>query len=302
MPGSLLIVHYETTTGTYKVQKAGSAQIADLAILSAHIGIDEIGKEHIRDANIVSAALASALVSLLGSVSDGAIISAKLASGIVGSVHLADGAVKSGDIAANIIATPHILAGGILSGAIGADVIGKEHIRDANIVSAAIAAGIIADALLADYGVVSGKVASGTITENELASGLSIDIAEMVQEPSYRAQVLISAATNLGVQFSVSGYFSYAQARAVTTMPAIGITTANILSGQVGTFRYQGRMTNANWDFSGYVGKLLFLGLSSQVTLTAPTASGDCVQRVGKVVDADTVFVRPELFYAQIAE
>jgi len=348
---TILAITYDSSTGTYRAGKIGTAQIADLAITSALINIDAIGKEHIRDLNIVSAAIganeigkehirdlnvtsakltAALIASIEAGVADGGITSAKIASGAVGSVHLMDSAVKSGDIAANAIGgghildgsltyaelanatlvsakyganeigTPHILAGGILSAAIGVDEIGKEHIRDGEIVSAAIGAGEIGDALLMDYGVVSGKVASGAITENELASGLSIDISEMVQEPSYRAEDLISA--YLGVQFSISGYFDFAQARVATTMPAIGITTANILSGQVGTFRYQGRMTNPNWDFSGYVGKLLFLGLSSEVTLTAPTASGDCVQRIGKVVDADTIFVRPELFYAQIAE
>jgi len=273
------VIHYDTSTGRYFAQNVQTAQIEDLAVTSAKLA-------------------AAVVASIEAGVTDGGITSAKLASGIVGSVHLADEAVKSGDIAANIIATPHILAGGILSGAIGADEIGKEHIKDGEIVSAAIGAGIIADVLLANYGVVSGKVASGAITENELVSGISIDIAEMSIEPSYRAEDLISA--HLGVQFSTSGYFDFSQAADINSMPAAGITLANILSGQVGSFQHRGRVKNSAWSFSGYVGKAVYAGLSSEVTLTAPSASGQCVQRIGHVIDDDSVFLTPDPFFVQL--
>jgi len=259
MPGSILIVHYETTTGKYLVQKAGSAQIAD-----------------------------------------GAITSGLLASGIVGTVHLADGAVTSAKIASGQVGGPHIYPSAITSAKIASGIIAGVHIKDGSILSGELGSGIIGDTLLKDFGLLSGKYASGSITEQALVSGISIDIAEVGQEPSYRAGALISA--YLGVQFSTSGYFNHAQAADVDTMPAVGLAIANIASGQIGTFHYQGRITNPSWDFSGYVGSILFLGTSSQVTLTAPSTSGECVQRVGKVIDPTKVFLRPELAFVQVAE
>jgi len=304
-----LVVHYETTTGRYYTKNIATAQIEDLAVTSAK--------------------LAAAIITLLGSVADGAIISAKIASGAVGDAHIYPGSILSAKIAANAIGGGHILDGsltyadladatlvsskygtneigtihilnqGILSASYGANVIATPHIAAGGILSGAIGAAVIGDALLANYGIVSGKVASGAITENELVSGISIDIAEMMQEPSYRAQQLLSAC--LGVQFNISGYFNYAQAGDISSMPAVGLTIGNILSGQIGTFRHLGRIANGGWNFSGYVGRLLFTGTSSEVTLTAPSSSGECVQRIGKVIDYGTVFVRPEMLFVQLA-
>ncbi|GAH56109.1 unnamed protein product, partial [marine sediment metagenome] len=176
------------------------------------------------------------------------------------------------------------------------------HIKNQGILSASIGTGIIGDALLKNLGILSGKYASGSITEQALVSGISIDISEVSQEPSYRAGALISAYQ--GVQFSTSGYFGLAKANDIDTMPAVGIAIANILSGAIGTFQHLGRITGA-WDFSGYVGNLVFLGSGqnvSEVTRIAPATSGECVQRIGKVVGPTTVFLRPELQYVQIAE
>lgn len=280
MAGSILVVCYDTSSGKYLAQLAGSAQIADGAITSGKIASGIVGTVHLRDLNVTSAKLAAAIISLLGTVADEAITSAKLASGAVGGDRIWDGAIVSAHIGPSVIATPHIKNQGILSASIGT--------------------GEIGDTLLTDFGLISGKYASGSITEQALVSGISIDIAEVSQEPSYRAEQLISA--YLGVQFSVSGYFNYAQAADIDTMPAVGVAIANIASGAIGTFQYQGRMTNAAWDFSGHVGELLFLGTSSQVALTAPSTSGECVQRVAKVIGPTIVFLRPELQYVQIAE
>jgi len=353
MPGSILIVHYETTTGKYLVQKAGSAQISDGAITSAQIASGIIGTVHLRDLNVTSAKLAAAIIGLLGTVVDEAITSAKIASGAVGTVHMYPGAVTSsilasgqvgiphiypgavvsakigalavatphlaalaveeakigwgavtsGKIGANAIATPHIKNQGILSASFGANILATPHIKNQGILSASIGAGEIGDTLLTDFGLISGKYASGSITEQALVSGISIDIAEVCQEPSYRAGELVSAYQ--GIQFSTSGYFGLAKVDDIDTMPAVGVTIANVASGAIGTFQYQGRITNAAWDFSGYVGNLLFLGSGqnvSEVTRIAPSTSGECVQRVGKVVGPTIVFLRPELHYVQIAE
>lgn len=302
MPGSLLVAHYETSTGQYYFQKVGSAQISDGAVTSGKIGANAIWTGHITDLAVTSAKLAAAIINLLGSVADGGITSAKIASGAVGGVHIANATIASSDIAVNTIGGIHILDGSIVSGDIAANVLATPHILNQGILSASLAAGVIGDTLVANYGIVSGKYASGSITEGALVSGISIDISEISQEPSFRAQVPISGF--LAVQYSVSGYFSFAQAADADTMPAIGVATAFINSGQIGAFQYGGRMTDAGWDFSGYVGSLLFTGTSSEVTLMVSglMVSGRCVQRLAKVADADTIFIKPDLVFAQIAE
>lgn len=315
---SILVICYDTSSGKYLAQLAGSAQITDGAITSGKIASGIVGTVHLRDGAVTSAKIASGFTTPLG---DESVTSAKLASGAVGGDRIWDGGIISGKlasgsvapwsvlgnaiiisskIASGIIGGVHLVDAAITSGKIASGIIAGVHIKDASILSGQIGAGVIGDTLLSDFGLISGKYASGSITEQALASGISIDIAEVGQEPSYRAGELISAF--LGVQFSTSGYYGHAQAADADTMPAVGLAIANIASGALGTFHHTGRIGNPSWDFSGHVGELLFLGTSSQVTVTAPSASGQCAQRVGKVIDPTTIFLRPELIYVQLAE
>lgn len=320
---SLLVAHYETSTGQWYFQKVGSAQISNAAITSALIASGAVGGMHLAGGEIASSHLTSALVAgIEAGVADGAVTSAKIASGAVGGVHIANATITSSDIAANtlggihiinqglisanfgtnIIATPHIANQGILSASFGANVIGGAHVVNQGLISANFAAGSIGDGHIADQGIVSGKYAPGSIIEDNLVSGISIDISEVGQEPTFRAQNEVSG--YLGVYFSASGYFNYAQAATVTKMPAVGIAVGDITSGQIGTIHHTGRITNAAWNFSGYVGALAFLGTSSEVTLMVSglMISGRCVQRMGEVIWEDAVFLRPEMTFAQIGE
>jgi len=259
---SILVVCYDTTTGRYLVQKAGSAQIADESITSA-----------------------------------------KIASGQVGGVHIYHGAVISAKIASGQVGIDHIYHGAVISAKLASGRIGGVHIVDATITSAKLASGQIGGALIQNLGILSGKYAAESITEQALVSGISIDISELSQEPSFRAGELISAYQ--GIQFSTSGYYGLAKIDDIDTMPALGIAIANLVSGSLGTFQYLGRITNAKWDFSGYVGDLLFLGSGQdtcEVTRIVPTASGECVQRIGKIAGEDNIFLKPELTYVQLAE
>jgi hypothetical protein len=350
---SLLVAHYETSTGQYYFQKVGTAQISNAAITSALIASGAIGWPHIAAGAILSGHIGSGQVAsghidasytanVGGTPADGSVTSSKIASGAVGGVHIANATITSSDIAvntignihilnqgilssaiganiiatphianqgilsasfgANVIATPHIANQGLLSSVFGAGAIGGAHIANQGLLSANFAAGVIGHSLVTDYGIVSGKIASGAITEEGLASGISIDISEMSIEPGYRAEVPISGF--LAIQFSVSGYYGFAQAADVNTMPALGLTTAFVNSGQIGAFQYAGRITNAGWNFSGYVGSLVFVGTSSEVTLMVSglMVSGRCVQRFGKVAGESTIHIKPDLVFAQIGE
>jgi len=308
---SILVVVYDTSSGRYLVQKAGSAQIADLAITSAKIDLLAVGTPHIADGAVTSAKIASGYSTPLA---DGAVTSAKIASGAVGDAHIYPGAILSAKIAADAIGGGHILDGSLtyaeladatlVSAKYGANEIGTPHILDQGILSASIGLGAVGNGHLAAYGVTSGKYASGSIFEAALASGISVDIAELEQEPTFRAGNIISAYQ--AIQFtpiiSDGRHFDFAQAADVSSMPAIGVTVAAIASGALGVFQHKGRLTCAAWDFSGQTGQLLFVGTSSQVTLTAPSASGQCIQRIGKVADPATAFLNPDMTYMQLAK
>ena len=333
---SLLVVHYETSDGTYKFQKVGSTGIANSAITSALIAAGAIGTPHIAAGSITSGLIAANVIATphianqgilsasigvqigaahfytppltsgyviigqgsgitpvygavpAGAPGDNTVTSSKIASGQVGDGHIYPASIISGKIAANIIATPHIANQGLLSSVYGAASIGGVHIATASITS--------------------GKYGAASINEGDLVSGISIDISELAQEPNYRAAALVSAF--MAVQFSASGYFNLAQPNSLATMPALGLLAATVNSGSVGTFQYTGRMTNttanlsgvANWNFSGYEGDLLFLISGGYLGRTPPVLSGDCIQRMGKIVADTTIFVKPELFFAQLAE
>lgn len=96
MPGSILVVCYDTSTGKCLGQKAGPAQIADGAIGSGLLASGIVGTIHLRDLNVTSAKLATAIIDLLGTVADGAITSAKIGAEAIGNTHLRSGDVQHG--------------------------------------------------------------------------------------------------------------------------------------------------------------------------------------------------------------
>lgn len=308
---SVLVVCYDTSSGKFLVKSAGTSQIADLAITSAKIGLLAVGTPHIADGAVTSAKIASGYLTPLA---DGEVTSAKIASGAVGDAHIYPGAIISAKIAADAIGGGHILDGSLtyaeladatlVSAKYGANQIGTPHILNQGILSASIGLGVIGNGHLADYGVTSGKYASGSIFEEALASGISIDIAELEQEPTFKAASIISAYQAIQFTPAASGgrHFDFAQAANVSSMPAIGVTVAAVASGAIGTFQHKGRLTCAAWDFSGQTGQLLFVGTSSQITLTAPSASGQCSQRIGKVAGPTTAFLNPDMSFVQLAE
>ena len=169
----------------------------------------------------------------------------------------------------------------------------------------------IGSAQIAAGAVLSSQIGSGQVGLTHLASGVgqalvsgfTATIAQIVEEPSYTANQLLSG--YLCVQFITSGVLDYCPAMNVSgMMPAIGVMTGNVLSGQTVTFQRQGRMTNAGWNFSGYIGQLVYVGTSSEVRLMVSglMISGFCAQRLGKTVSPTTVWLSPDLTYVQEAQ
>ncbi len=183
MPGSILCVTYDTTTGRYLVQKAGSAQIADGAITSGLLASGIVGTVHLRDLNVTSAKLAAAIIGLLGTVADEAITSAKLASGAVIGDRIAYGAVVSGHIGAGVIGGIHILDGSI----------GSVDLADLAVISAKIGALAVGGPHIAANAIISGKVASGglsPLSSGKIWAGYTGNIAREEDKPTGAATFL----------------------------------------------------------------------------------------------------------------
>jgi hypothetical protein len=142
---AILVVTYDNTTGFFRTQQIGSAQISTGAILSSQLGSGIIGLIHFAPFTSGQVILGQgAGVPIYGfppagTVGDETITSAKLASGAVIGDRIAFGAILSGHIGTNILATPHIANQGILSASIASGVIGTTHIAGQSITSALIA-------------------------------------------------------------------------------------------------------------------------------------------------------------------
>jgi hypothetical protein len=110
--------------------------------------------------------------------------------------------------------------------------------------------------------------------------------------------VKMTALTGLGVMECVhidsNGKLNEADADAVTTMPAIGIALEANSSGSDADVKIltQGVVVDASWSFTP--GADLFVGTTDDagaVTATAPSGSGDTVQKIGVALTSTSAFL-----------
>lgn len=323
MPGSILVVTFDTATGIRTGRLVGSALLEDGAVLSGKIGSGQVASGHltatliasieagVADEGVTSAKLASGAV-IGDRIANVGIFSGKIASGAIGpSALLANAIIISAKIASGIIGWPHIGSEALLSSHFGSGQIASGHlvsaiaglvgsVADGGVTSAKVASGIIGDALLKDFGLLSGKYASGSITEQALMSGISIDISEISEEPGYRAAEALSSYNCVYIAAKSGNYVGLALAQS-GSMPAIGMTPANIGSGDLGVINYGGRVTALSSIVSGQFGRQVFVGSGGMIGLTPPSLSGWCQQIMGAVKDDDEVFLFPEPGYIEIA-
>ena len=92
-----------------------------------------------------------------------------------------------------------------------------------------------------------------------------------------------------------------AQADAAATMPALYMATEAILADAYGTFLTDGYARDDSWNWT--VGAILhaFDDTAGAMIQTAPSDTGDQVQRVGIAVTADVVFFKPDITMVEIA-
>jgi len=170
----------------------------------------------------------------------------------------------------------------------------------------AIASTYIADAFLKND---ANDTTAGTITAAGFTTGNDgvLNFSDDLPSTDHKATgvtVTITSSTTLAagvpVYINGSGTVTAADADAASTMPAIGINTTD-LSGGAGEAEILllGIWHDETYNFTA--GADVFIGLDPAsstansdvlgITTTAPTGSGDTVQKVGVVLTADTVFV-----------
>jgi energy-converting hydrogenase Eha subunit A len=340
---SVLALTFDTDTGKWFAQKLSGTQLADGAINSLSLITDNLfagltglgkfadgfwsgstalgkfgaglftadatGRGKFANAFIVSSLVAAGAIGG-GHIADGGILSGKYAAQSIRTADLGLGQVVSSIIGANVIGTPHIQNQGILSASIGVAAIGTPHIANAAITSALIAALGVGTGHLAANAVVSGKLASGAIpdasvSEAQLVSGISIDIAETLSEPTTIAAEPVSGhACVLFLSGFAGKRVGVAKANDPNRMPAVGKIGATALASgasmTTNPILSYGRV--ASPIGSGNVQKLVYVGTDGQPVVTPPSASGSCIQVLGQVADNDgTMFLFPMPNFVQVA-
>jgi hypothetical protein len=261
-----------------------------------------------------------------GGIGNNVIVSGSYASGSVSQFILSSGTVNSGQI--NTTGTPSntvfmrgdfawsspgvsgITQSGAITGSLGggffniaSGTIGPNDIGSGAIVSGRIASGQIGNFHLASGSVTSGAIASGQLSTYHLASGATATrsqfVGPFVSGTFWNANTQETISGTRAVSLSQSGNLQIAMAAVSGRMPAIGIVVDNVLSGisvnvyTQGVFQFSSGMSN----YSGYLGKRLFVGRSGQITVVSGAwssggfASGDIGQVIGTPINSGGAFI-----------
>jgi len=125
----------------------------------------------------------------------------------------------------------------------------------------------------------------GKIDFSNTAPGTSGDATGLIFSFTAGATLAVGDVVYMGT----GGKVLLSDANATTSMPALGICTSASTDTNPVDVMVQGLMKLTGWSFT--VGADIFIsGTAGDVTATAPSASGDTVQKVGVAVASDTVY------------
>ena len=257
----------------------GSGDIQTGGVHSGNIASGQVGSVHLEDGTVVTVDLGS-----------GSVVSGVIASGQVGRFHVA-----SGQFAGFELGSGSIVSGRIASGQVGGNHLASGGLQGAKVagVASQIASGTVDFADLADASVGSGTVASGQISWPHLASGARVAQAQFISPLASGSPwtILTEEAVSgiRAVAISQSGTLRIAMAAVSGRMPAVGVVVDNVLSGIQANVVTAGpvQFTSGLADYSGFVGRRVWVGRSGQVTTISGSfssggfASGDLGQPLG---------------------
>ena len=124
----------------------------------------------------------------------------------------------------------------------------------------------------------------GVVASSGNVSGSYLDALQLV-DSTYTTAEMISGGKAVG--FNQSGQLQVAMAGVSGRMPAIGVVRGNHLSGTIANVFLAGQLYNVvlsgtPWNFSGWTGQPLYVGVSGDVIASgAPIASGNIQQIIG---------------------
>ena len=228
-----------------------------------------------------------------GHIGDAAVVSGNIASGQIGNAHIASGGVLSGNIASGQIGTNHISSGAVTSGNIASGQVGLNHLASGSVRSGVIASGQIGSFHIASGGVLSGNIASGQIGPNHFNSGAIINAARNVILAGLTTEETVSGFR--AVNISHSGRIRIANPNISGRMPAIGINITNVLSGQAVDIVTHGidQAASGMVNFSGYIGRELYVGSGGLIITGGSVVSGIVAQRIGQCLNSGGLLVNP---------
>jgi len=193
------------------------------------------------------------------------------------------------------------IARALLSGDIGSGAVIFGTIASGAVSSGTIGANSVVSGNLASGSVNGSAIASGTITEDKLDPNIAFEVAEQLVDVDN-----IIAAENIsggvGIAVNVSGLGVAAGAGVASRMPAIGVAASATASGGSVRTALDGEHFNL-YTFAGTDrGKRAFIDLSGNVTVTAPSASGNIVQPIATVLNASGLMLRMDSNTTQILD
>lgn len=223
-----------------------------------------------------------------GMIGDNAVTSGNIASGQVDHFHLADNSVQSGNIASGQVSHFHLADNSVQSGNIASGQVSHFHISSGAIGSGQVASGAVEGSLSSGaHNIASGTIGaddigSGQIHDYHLASGFSVTAAQTLIDTTFRAANGLSGGR--AVSFTTSGTIQHADPNNGATMPAVGVIATDYASGDLVTFQDFGRMYNAEFNFSGGIGRKVFIVSGSTLHWVAPPSAGAFHQMMGVAV------------------
>lgn len=218
-----------------------------------------------------------------GEIASGSVSTFSLASGAVTATQMGSGSVASGSIASGSVSRFAMASGAVNSGQVSSgSVIGQAGGGAFNIGS-----GTITTNDLGSGSIVSGLIASGQVGTGHLSSGTQFNGPSFF----YANCVENISGSVLAVAFTSGSFICVAQAGSGLRLPAVGVSNANVLSGNPVQVFYDGVLqTNFASGWSGQSpgllgGNILFCGSGGLlITLSGANGgmkSGYAFQRIG---------------------
>ena len=241
----------------------GTNDIGSGAIVSGHVASGQLGRFHIGSGLLAGFELGS-----------GSIVSGRIASGQIGNFHVASGQIQ-GLAGAGV---PNVASGTINGNNLSSGAVQSGHMGSGSVLGTALASGAVSRASLQAGG-------------NPLVSGASTVPPVITQITSE----VVSG--NVAVYSDSSGQIGVAMASISGRWPAVGVAVGNALSGTVVPWVQMGslQLTSGMADYSGYLGRRVWLGRSGQITTISGSwssggfASGDVGQPLGIIANSGAI-------------